>query len=136
MLASVAQSDPAFHCLIDSGAMITGYSNQQVAEALLRLGLPHVEGCVFIDEHDNQMVVLRNRGNGGAAASAVPLHQCGLSVANRFTFYDQVHATGTDIKQAPGARAAVTVSKDMTFRDCACHAHARVAVCRLSLTLV
>ena len=121
MLASVAQSDPPFHCLIDSGAMITGYSNQQVAEALLRLGLPHVEGCVFIDEHDNQMVVLRNRGNGGAAASAVPLHQCGLSVANRFTFYDQVHATGTDIKQAPGARAAVTVSKDMTFRDCAYH---------------
>ena len=30
---------------------------------------------------------------------------------------NQVHTTGMDIKQAPSARAVITVGKDMTFRD-------------------
>ena len=36
---------------------------------------------------------------------------------NRFTFYDQVHTTGMDIKQCLNAKALVTLGKDMTWRD-------------------
>ena len=35
----------------------------------------------------------------------------------RFSFYDQVHTTGMDIKQVLDARAVLTLGKDMTFRD-------------------
>jgi hypothetical protein len=41
-----------------------------------------------------------------------------LVIASRCDrFYDQVHTTGTDIKQAPNAVACLTLSKDMVFRD-------------------
>ena len=35
----------------------------------------------------------------------------------RFTFFDQIHTTGIDIKQSPTARAVITIGKDMVFRD-------------------
>ena len=135
MLRSIATHEPPFSCLIDSGAMITGYSNHDVAKALLRMGLSGMDGCVFIDDNDNHMVVMRKRGSGGGTdgnddfSAPVPLHQCGLSVHKRFTFYDQVHATGTDIKQAPGAVAVVTLSKDMTLRDCTWMNQCRPMLC-------
>lgn len=45
------------------------------------------------------------------------LSQCGLAWSERFSFYDQIHTTGMDIKQHPRANAAITVGKDTTFRD-------------------
>ncbi|KUF93228.1 Peptide-N4-(N-acetyl-beta-glucosaminyl)asparagine amidase A [Phytophthora nicotianae] len=57
------------------------------------------------------MILLRDHN------APMPLVQCGLSPSKRFTFYDQVHTTGMDIKQFVNARAVVTLGKDMTFRD-------------------
>ena len=37
--------------------------------------------------------------------------------SDRFTFFDQIHTTGIDIKQSPTARAVITIGKDMVFRD-------------------
>ena len=51
------------------------------------------------------------------AAEPLHLEDCGISVEERFVFYDQVHTTGMDIKQAASARAALTLGKDMSFRD-------------------
>eukprot|EP01046_Picozoa_sp_COSAG06_P114222 COSAG06_NODE_61010_length_269_cov_0.605882_1_plen_77_part_10 len=47
------------------------------------------------------------------------LAACGLQPEERFSFYDQVHSTGTDIKQCAQARCAVTLGKGMTLRDLA-----------------
>ena len=57
------------------------------------------------------MVLLRTSGR------SVQLRQCGIKPERRFTFYDQVHTTGMDIKQCPNAAALLTIGKDMTFRD-------------------
>ena len=86
-------------------------TNEQVARFLLERGLPTMDAAVFLDDRDKEMVVDRS---GGAP---VPLSQCGVSLERRFTFYDQVHTTGMDIKQALDACAAVTLGKDMTLRD-------------------
>ena len=51
------------------------------------------------------------------AARCIPLSECGLARGKRFTFYDQVHTTGMDIKQQISACACLTIGKDMTFRD-------------------
>jgi hypothetical protein len=47
----------------------------------------------------------------------VRLQQAGVPVHRRFSFYDQIHTTGMDIHQCIDAKAAITLGKDMTFRD-------------------
>lgn len=105
------QQGQRYSALIDSGALVTGMSNEEVARFLLHNGLAAagVQGVVFLDRHDRALVLLRS-------GVIVPLEQCGLAPEQRFTFYDQVHTIGIDIKQATNACAAVTLGKDMTFR--------------------
>ena len=110
-------STPKFRSLIDVGALITGMTNRQVAETLLRLGLRDLDGCVYLDEDDQRMVVVRGRGGRGIEPKPVPLHLCGVRSDRRFSFFDQVHTTGTDIYHGPDTVAAVTLFKDSTLRD-------------------
>jgi hypothetical protein len=111
LLDYVATAKPTFHALIDTGALITGMSNKGVAKYLLGAGLSSMKGVVYLDELDRQMVLLRK------GFKVVKLAESGLAWSERFTFYDQVHTTGMDIKQAVDACAAVTLGKDMVFRD-------------------
>ena len=54
-----------------------------------------------------------------ATGRVLKLSQCGIAVEKRFAFYDQIHTTGMDIKHCLSARAALTLGKDMVFRDLA-----------------
>eukprot|EP00756_Hemistasia_phaeocysticola_P010308 Hpha_TRINITY_DN15008_c2_g11::TRINITY_DN15008_c2_g11_i2::g.123952::m.123952 len=112
VLEDIARQWPPFHALIDTGALITGFSNYQVAKFLLEPGrLPSMEGVVFLDEDDRKVILVRATGR------VLRLEECGIPVDRRFTFFDQVHTTGMDVKQAPNAQAAITLGKDMVFRD-------------------
>ena len=112
LLKDIAQqTDPPVHALIDTGALITGMDNREVAEFLMLHLHEDMEGVVYLDRSDRKMVLVRQSGR------AVSIEQCGIRPEKRFTFYDQVHTTGMDIKQGPTAHAVVTVGKDMTFRD-------------------
>jgi hypothetical protein len=102
---------PRFHALIDTGALITGFSNQEVAAQLLASGLEWCEGVVFLDENDEKQVLVRSTGR------SVPADQCGVPLDRRFAFYDQIHTTGMDIKHVVNAAAVITLGKDMVFRD-------------------
>jgi len=102
---------PRCHALIDTGALITGYSNKEVAETLLGLGLDWCEGVVFLDDDDKQQVLVRATGR------CVMADQCGVPLERRFAFYDQIHTTGMDIQHVVNARAVMTLGKDMVFRD-------------------
>ncbi|DAZ97871.1 TPA: LOW QUALITY PROTEIN: hypothetical protein N0F65_003298 [Lagenidium giganteum] len=111
LLLDIARADPPYHALIDTGALITGFENEEVAAFLLSNLPTSMEGVVYLDAADRQMILLRDHN------APMPLVQCGLHASKRFTFYDQVHTTGMDIKQCVNARAVVTLGKDMTFRD-------------------
>jgi len=102
---------PKYHALIDTGALITGMTNYEVAEYLLKQGLAGIQGVIFLDSNDERMVLVRN------GMRVMHMAQCGLSPDERFTFYDHVHTTGMDIPQPLTCTACLTVSKDMTFRD-------------------
>ena len=69
-----------FHALIDTGALITGYTNLEVAEYLLKVGLRGKLGCVYLDDHGDKRILLRG--------SRTPqlLSQCGVAMDARFTF--------------------------------------------------
>ena len=67
-------------------------------------------GNINVSNVDGDFVVERD-------GSSYPLSRCGVAWNERFTFYDQVHTTGMDIKQAIDARAVCTLGKDMTLRE-------------------
>jgi hypothetical protein len=117
LLMNVAKHDPPLRALIDVGALVTGMSNEQVAERLLELDAqnknPRFEACVFLNEHDVEMVKIRKGGETNRLSYSPYKDKPEL----RFTFYDQIHTTGIDIKQSPDAHAAVTIGKDLTIRD-------------------
>jgi thiol-disulfide isomerase/thioredoxin len=100
-----------WYALIDTGALITGMSNLQVAQFLLDAGLEGKEGVVFLDELDRKMILVRATGR------VLKLDECGIPLDQRFAFYDQIHTTGMDIRHTSNATAVLTLGKDMTFRD-------------------
>uniref|UniRef100_A0A6V2M4H7 ubiquitinyl hydrolase 1 n=1 Tax=Ditylum brightwellii TaxID=49249 RepID=A0A6V2M4H7_9STRA len=112
LLDDLIATEPPFGVLIDTGALITGMSNYEVAKYLLTHGLSdRFDGVVFLDHKDRKMILMRHGMN------VVRLNQAGIPTHRRFSFYDQIHTTGMDIHQAIDARAAQTLGKDMTFRD-------------------
>jgi hypothetical protein len=112
ILDAIATANPPFHALLDCGALVTGMSNFDVAQYLLTHGLPvEFDGVVFLDHNDRKMILMRQGMN------VVRLNQSGIPPHRRFSFYDQIHTTGMDIHQCIDARAALTLGKDMTFRD-------------------
>ena len=113
LLDDIATANPPFHVLLDCGALVTGMSNYDVARYLLTHGLPASEfdGVVFLDHKDRKMILMRS------GMTVVRLNQSGCPPHRRFSFYDQIHTTGMDIHQCIDARAALTLGKDMTFRD-------------------
>lgn len=114
LLRWVANAKPAFNALIDTGALITGKTNESTARFLLQNGLPDMDAVCFLNDDDRPMVIVRGQGS-----APQPLSLCGVKLTRMFTYYDDVHTTGTDIKQHPNARAALTLGKDMTLRDAA-----------------
>merc|ERR1719215_811337 len=70
-----------------------------------------MDGVVFLAKDDSEVVLVRG------SQRAIPLADCSLAPSKRFTFYDNAHTTGIDIEQSHLANAALTLGKDMTFRD-------------------
>ena len=86
LLDKIATTDSS--ALIDTGALITGMSNYQVAMYLLQHGLSGKDGVVFLDEMDRKMILVRK------GYMVMKLAQCGVPLERRFAFYDQIHTTG------------------------------------------
>ena len=86
---------PRFSALIDTGALITGYTNEQVARYLLKHGLPQMEACVFLDSQDRKVIVDRTPN------PPLLMNRSGVAMDKRFTFYDQVHTTVSQLTSAP-----------------------------------
>lgn len=91
LLEHVARHEPPFHALIDTGALVTGMDNLEVAEVLLECLPVWFEAVVYLDSADRSMAIVRR------TRRSVPLEQCGVPLAKRFAFYDQVHTTGEHI---------------------------------------
>ena len=62
LLKAIATKKPPYQALIDTGALITGFSNVEVAEKLLEYGLTWCEGVVFLDNEDKKQVLVRATG--------------------------------------------------------------------------
>ena len=75
-----------YNALIDTGALITGYTNQEVCVEVLRDGgASHVDVAVFLNARDEKMVLDRY-------GAVYELSRCGVALKRRFTFYDQARS--------------------------------------------
>ena len=110
-LRRLAEATPPFSALIDTGAIVTGMTNEQVARTLLAHLSADFDGVVFLGAGDRQLIVQRT------VADPVSLKESGVSPSRRFCFYDQVHTTGIDVKHRADSKAAITLSASLTYRD-------------------
>ena len=102
-----------YNALIDTGALITGLDNSQVAKYIMQNDKHgRFDAAVFIDRTGERVFITKSNLD-----EPKKIGQCGVPLARRFTFYDQAHVTGTDIKQATAARALATIGKGVIFRD-------------------
>ncbi len=108
LLIGVCTRQPRPHALIDTGALITGMANEEVARFLLDHGLD-CDGVVYFDQ--GKQILVRETGK------SISMSQNGIPKERYFTFYDQVNTTGQDVKIALNGCAIQTLGKDMTFRD-------------------
>ena len=93
--------------LIDCGALLTGMSNREVAEAALLLCDRFLAAIYFNDE--NQVLVLDKDGR------ETPLSKSPLQPSDPcFTYLDDKHTRGTDLRFARFAVGAVTVCRKTT----------------------
>jgi len=58
LLKLIATEEPHYNVLIDTGALITGKTNYEVARYLLDNGLDWCEGVVFLDELDRKVILV------------------------------------------------------------------------------
>ena len=68
---AMATGSAQINALIDTGALITGYSNQEVAAQLLQRGLKWCDGVVFLDDTDSQQVIMPQRATNQPVCHAV-----------------------------------------------------------------
>lgn len=108
--------------LIDTGAIFSGKSNQEVAERMLqhlqKLG-SHKIGVVFFQKN-KQMIIEAIKDKDGKeiiGTRIIPLADSALKPEERYVYYDQPHTTGTDIPLPALCKAKQTIGKDDKTRD-------------------
>ena len=107
-LRLVATQCPEIRVLLDVGAQILDFSNQQVAKAWLDI-VPNTAAAVYFNENDELTVLTRNGISQPMSSS--PLSQ---QLDCCIVYLDHAHTRGTDIKFPIGSRAAVTLGPKVT----------------------
>ena len=116
----------AFNSFIDIGAHFKGRTNNQVAKEFYDYFKQEkdspIKGVLYYDDVRNTLAFI------GAGHEDMPVFLpdtspqtirsvTGLKPEQLFTYYDQRHTTGSDIPQAPNAKACVTIGETTTLRD-------------------
>lgn len=114
--ASLFDNNPSFkgaQAFIDSGGILKGIPHEEIARQLFTLPWfrDSFDGVLFFDEKGNKKV-LEKEGK-----IAVSFENSSIPMNRRFTFYDQKHSTGTNIKQLHNAKGVISVSKQMILRE-------------------
>ncbi|TQV92450.1 very large low complexity protein [Cordyceps javanica] len=111
-------ADGKFRVLLDAGAQIIKYSNQQVAEEWLRRTKDDgIEAVIFFDDSNQLSVIDRNQGVQylNVSTFAKRLEVCAV-------FLDEAHTRGTDLRLPCNYNAAVTLgpglTKDSLMQSC------------------
>lgn len=112
-LASLFAKKPDTRALIDINATFAGFSNLEVAKNLAKKTMqfdPSIQYILYFNEHDVLCALNVKTQYSMVLATSNPdeiNQKIGCTPDEFFTYYDQSHTVGTDIKQAATAHAFV-----------------------------
>ncbi len=106
------------YCFIDCGALVTGFSNDDVAAFFMKdvanaFFRARFQACVYWNQNDEPVALQR----GGGGLTPVPIASCSVPKTNWFVYFDHIHTTGTDIRLPRSSFGIVTISGDTILRD-------------------
>lgn len=110
LLQLVIRSEPPVRVILDVGAQVLEWKNEEVAQAWLsRVPASDAQAVVFFDDNNNLLVLSRDGITESLMISpfAKQMDQC-------LVYLDESHTRGTDLKLPPDYRAAVTLGPDLT----------------------
>jgi hypothetical protein len=109
IVSTLNGEDDDARMLIDIGALFKGISNEAVAKAILK-NKPSLHGVAFYND-DNNLVMLEDSGR------IIPFTQSQLRPHERFTYCDNKHMFGSDVKQSPNAKGICTFGTHINLDD-------------------
>jgi len=111
LLRTVRAMHPVVRVILDVGAQILEYNNQQVVEKWLGMweDTKETEAAIFFNENDELSVLDRN---GRVELLQVSPYTNRLDVC--LVFLDEAHTRGTDLRLPTDYRAAVTLGPNLT----------------------
>ncbi|MGK5594780.1 MAG: DUF3638 domain-containing protein [Parachlamydiaceae bacterium] len=104
-IRNLFQRYPNLRMVTDLGFFFDGVSNREIAQGILEV-LPEMESVVFFEDHRSEMIKLTRSGDSPYFPQKNVPH-------NQFTFLDQLHAFGSDVKQMKEALQVVTFNKKL-----------------------
>lgn len=110
LLQIVIMSEPQVRVILDVGAQVLEWRNEQVARTWLsRIPASEAQAAVFFDDRNNLSVLSRDGITESMIISpfANQMDQC-------LVYLDEAHTRGTDLKLPTSYRAAVTLGPDLT----------------------
>ena len=107
-LRTVVRSEPPVRVILDVGAQVLEWKNEEVARRWLSR-VPDAQAAVFFDDQNNLLIVSRDGIMESLMISpfAKQMDQC-------LVYLDEAHTRGTDLKLPANYRAAVTLGPDLT----------------------
>ena len=110
LLELVIRSKPPVRVILDVGAQVLEWKNEEFADAWLsRVPTSDAQAVVFFDDNNNLLVLSRDGITESLIFSpfARQMDQC-------LVYLDEAHTRGTDLKLPSDYRAAVTLGPDLT----------------------
>ena len=97
------------HALIDSGALLAGCTNMEVANQLLKFLPLNLLGVVFFDDaaHNGEWMILERSGR------CLPKNHSPVNERNAFALFDEPRCRGSDLKLDSKAIAIQTLGRGM-----------------------
>jgi len=108
LLRIVVRSEPPVRVILDVGAQVVEWKNEQVVRRWLRC-VPEAQAAVFFDDRNELSVLSRDGITESLIVSpfAKQMDQC-------LVYLDEAHTRGTDLKLPTHYRAAVILGPDLT----------------------
>ncbi len=110
LLRIVIRSEPPVRVILDVGAQVLEWKNEEVARTWLsRVPASEAQAAVFFDDQNDLSVLSRDGITESLMISpfAKQMDQC-------LVYLDEAHTRGTDLKLPTNYRAAVTLGPDLT----------------------
>ncbi|MCJ1471894.1 hypothetical protein MMC13_000535 [Lambiella insularis] len=104
LLGLIQMQKPQVTVLLDAGAQVLELRNREVVETWLAL-CTDIDTAIYFDETLEELTVLKRDGTTERLVSSV----YNTRIDRCIVYLDQVRTRGTDLKFAPGTRAAVTI---------------------------